>query len=68
MTSKKKPFIDKNGYPRGKLEHSDLVHRQVAYSEIYLKDKDRYPKPFSQYKIHHKDGDKKILCLIIFNL
>lgn len=50
---------DKNGYPRGKINHSDLIHRQIAYSEIYLKNRDKYPLPFSKYQIHHKDGNKE---------
>ncbi len=51
--------IDDNGYPRGNLKHSDLIHRQVAYREIYLKNRDKYPLPFSKYQVHHKNGDKK---------
>lgn len=51
--------IDENGYERGKLEHSDLIHRQVAYREIYLKNRKNYPLPFSEYQIHHKDGNKR---------
>ncbi|MFH1503278.1 MAG: HNH endonuclease [Candidatus Diapherotrites archaeon] len=50
---------DKGGYPRGKLNHSDLIHRQIAYSEIYLKDRKKYPLPFGKYVIHHKDRNKK---------
>ncbi len=50
---------DKNGYLRGELKHSDLIHRQIAYKEIYLKDRKKYPLPFSHYVIHHKDRKKK---------
>lgn len=52
-------WIDKQGYARGNIEsHSDLIHRQIAYREIYLKNKDKYPLPFSKYVVHHKDGNK----------
>jgi hypothetical protein len=36
-----------------------LVHRTIAYNKIYLKDKKRYPLPFSEYQVHHRDGNKK---------
>jgi len=52
-------YVDKNGYSRGKLKHSDLIHRQVAYKEIYLKRREEYPKPFSFYQVHHIDNDKQ---------
>jgi len=52
-------YTDENGYKRGKLNHSDLIHRQIAYKEIYLKDRESYPLRFSEYVIHHKDGNKK---------
>jgi hypothetical protein len=51
-------MIDKNGYEHGKISHSDLIHRQIAYEYIYLKHRDKYPLPFSKYVIHHKDGNK----------
>lgn len=51
--------IDNNGYERGIVKHSNLVHRQIAYKEIYLKHRDDYPLPFSQYVIHHIDGNKQ---------
>jgi hypothetical protein len=49
--------IDENGYPRGK--YSNLIHRQVAYREIYLKHREDYPLPFSKYIIHHKDRNRR---------
>ena len=52
-------MIDENGYKRGKLKHSDLIHRQIAYKEIYLKNRENYPLPFSEYVVHHKDENKK---------
>lgn len=51
--------VDENGYLRGKYEHSDLIHRQIAFKEIYLKNRDKYPQPFSKYVVHHKDRDKQ---------
>jgi len=53
---------DKNGYPIGKVEHSDLIHRQIAYSEIYLKNRHKYPLPFSKYVVHHIDGRGWFVC------
>lgn len=50
--------IDKNGYKRGKIKHSDLIHRQIAYEYIYLKHREEYPLPFSKYEVHHKDMNK----------
>lgn len=35
------------------------MHRQIAYHEIYLKHKAMYPFPFSEYVVHHQDGDKQ---------
>jgi len=51
-------YIDKNGYKRGNL-HTDLIHRQVAYKYIYSKNRFKYPLPFSEYQVHHIDGNKK---------
>ena len=52
-------YIDGEGYERGKVNHSDLIHRQVAYHEIYLKNREKYPLPFSKYVVHHKDKNKR---------
>jgi len=49
-------YSDKRGYER---EHSNLVHRHRAYHHIYLKDRKKYPLPFSAYEVHHIDGNKK---------
>ena len=49
-------YTDEFGYERG---HSDLIHRQVAYDEIYLKNRDQYPLRFSEYIVHHKNGNKQ---------
>ncbi len=51
--------IDDNGYERGNLKHSNLIHRQIAYRYIYALNRDKYPLPFSEYVVHHKDGKKK---------
>lgn len=50
---------DKNGYPIGRVEHSNLIHRQIAYSEIYLKNRKKYPKKFSEYVVHHINTNKE---------
>lgn len=55
---KKNKYKDNNGYSRGKINHSDLIHRQIAYNFIYLKYPQFFPMPFSKYEVHHKDGDK----------
>jgi hypothetical protein len=52
-------YTDENGYKRANIKHSDLIHRQVAYKHIYLKNKENYPLRFSDYVIHHKDGNKQ---------
>lgn len=57
-TRELKKVIDKNGYKRGQHKHSDLIHRQIAYSEIYLKNRNEYPLKFHKYVIHHIDGNK----------
>ena len=49
---------DKRCYWRGKLEHSSLIIREVAYNRIYLKNKEDYSLPFREYDIHYKDGGK----------
>ena len=41
---------DNNGYP-----HSTSIHRQIAYKKIYLKNRNKYPLPFSKYVVHHID-------------
>lgn len=57
--NKKKQYVDSNGYLRKVPNHSNLVHRQVAYKEVYLKNRDIYSKPFSSYVVHHIDGNKQ---------
>ncbi len=49
--------IDEYVYIRdGKTKR--LVHRDIAFKEIYLKNRKKYPLPFSKYIVHHKDGNK----------
>ncbi|MFH1248526.1 MAG: HNH endonuclease signature motif containing protein [archaeon] len=47
--------IDANGYLR---EEGDLVSRKVAYERIYKLNQERYDTPFSQYVVHHIDGEQ----------
>lgn len=49
--------IDKNVYLRER-DTKRLIHRNIAYKEIYLKNREKYPLPFSKYQIHHIDGNK----------
>lgn len=50
---------DENGYPIGRVEHSDKIHRQIAWREIYLKNRKKYPKKFSEYVVHHINTNKE---------
>ncbi len=53
----KKTYIDKNGYLR--FNDSDkLVHRWVAYNQIYKSKSWKYLMKFKNYQVHHKDGNK----------
>lgn len=51
-------ILDKHGYKRGLLKHSDLIHRQITFQQIYLPNRNKYPLPFSKYQVHHKDRNK----------
>ena len=51
-------YTDDRGYLRYK-SNKRLVHRAVAYKEIYLPNKHRYKYSFSEYVIDHKDMNKK---------
>jgi len=53
----RKRFVNKNGYVE-EIEHSNLLHRNITYKKIYLKNRDKYPLRFSQYQVHHKNGNK----------
>lgn len=52
-----KTYIDNKGYLRFN-DSKNLVHRWVALNQIYKPNRDKYSKPFSDYQIHHKDGNK----------
>lgn len=52
-------YLDNNGYKRGEIKHSNLLHRQLAFKYIYQPNKDQYPLPFGQYQVHHIDGNKQ---------
>ena len=49
-------YTDKNGYLRNSY-NDRLIHREIAYTYIY--DIFEYPKKFSKYQVHHKDGNKQ---------
>ena len=50
-------YIDQRGYKRFKKD-GKLVHREIAYQRVYRKNKSSYPKRFSEYDVHHMDGNK----------
>lgn len=47
-------YVDSKGYLRYKKDKV-LVHRRIAFNDIYLKNRDRYDLPFSCYQVHHLD-------------
>jgi len=50
-------YLDKNGYARRVIDDR-LIHRIVAYYQVYLPNRHLYPLSFSSYDIHHKNGNK----------
>jgi len=54
---RKGKYTDKDGYLRN--EQGKLIHRAVAYHEIYLKERQNYSLPFSKLVVHHVDENKK---------
>lgn len=50
-------YIDKQGYLRDNIDNR-LVHRTVAYLEIYLPNRKKYPLRFREYVVHHKDKNR----------
>src|SRR3989344_2622962 len=57
MTKMENTHEDKKGYIR--KGYSTLVHRQIAYHQIYKNNRDKYPLPFSKYQVHHRDKNKQ---------
>jgi len=55
--NRKTAYIDSRGYPRWKRS-GVLCHRDIAYHEIYRKHYDKYPRRFSEYDVHHVNGNK----------
>jgi len=53
-----KVYEDNKGYLRFRDSHK-LVHRWVAFKELYSKNKEKYPFAFDQYLIHHIDSNKR---------
>jgi len=51
-------YTDKHGYKRY-ADSKKLVHRHIAYKAIYQQNRDKYPLPFREYQVHHKDEHKK---------
>jgi hypothetical protein len=50
-------YIDKNGYKRYKKDDK-LLHREIAFYQVYKKNRATYPRRFSEYDVHHIDGNK----------
>lgn len=40
-------------YPRSN-KTGRSIHRIIAYYQIYLKNREKYPLPFAKYEVHHK--------------
>lgn len=50
-----------NGYPVWKKSFDGIkkrVHRTRAKKYLYERDREKYPFNFSDYEVHHIDGDK----------
>jgi len=54
----RKIFVDDNLREHYDSFDGPLVHRELAYEHIYIKNRKDYQLPFSAYQVHHKDGDK----------
>lgn len=50
-------YIDEKGYKRYKKD-GKLVHREIAFKEVYRKNRNSYPRRFSEYDVHHMDENK----------
>jgi hypothetical protein len=50
-------YIDENGYERDS-EDNKLIHRKIAFENIYEPNEHQYPFSFGEYVVHHKDRDK----------
>lgn len=55
---RRKAHINSQGYAEGDPKHSKRIARQVAFKEIYKKNRSKYPLRFGEYQVHHKDGKK----------
>lgn len=50
-------YIDARGYKRYKKDNR-LIHRDIAFKEVYCKNRASFPRKFSEYIVHHIDGNK----------
>jgi len=55
---RKRSYVDRRGRRRFK-EGDGLVSRKVAYNEIYLENKEKYPLEFREYVVYHKDKKRE---------
>jgi hypothetical protein len=61
MGDSKETFINRNGYKEYKYSQgkgSNLVHRRIAFKEIYLSNPEDYSYDFECYEVHHKNKKK----------
>ena len=56
-TKSKRKRTDDRGYWRD--ENDVLVHRKIAYKEIYKKERYKFSQRFTSYVVHHIDENKK---------
>jgi hypothetical protein len=57
LTANKAYYVDGKGYYRY-YSSRKLVHRNIAFKEIYKCNRRKYPLRFSEYVVHHRDGNK----------
>jgi len=50
-------YTDARGYKRYKKDNR-LIHRDIAFKEVYRKNRASFPRKFSEYIVHHIDGNK----------
>lgn len=49
-------FVDRFHYLRF-CDDNQLVHRDVAFYNLYLEHPELYPREFAEYVVHHLDGN-----------
>lgn len=54
---RKKAYIDRKGFWRLR-EGDGLLGRKIAYNEIYMTDREKYPLEFKSYVVYHRDRNR----------